>query len=141
MSTLHPDQDFQRFLATGRLMLQRSISSGRYVFPPRIAEPGSGSRDLEWIEASGDGTVYSLTIVAQRQPAEDYNVALIDLAEGPRLLSRLDGLAGLGPESLLGAAVRVKIVMENDQPTLLFRLTTLPDAALDTASPAAAPHL
>src|SRR6185436_13261977 len=90
---LHPDADYRRHLADGRFMLQRSRSSGAFVFHPRVAEPGSGATDLEWVEACGRGSVYSTTIVRCKPPAADYNVALIDLVEGPRMMSRVVGIA------------------------------------------------
>ena len=115
---LHPEQDYVAFLAQGRFMLQRSRQSGRCFFYPRICEPGSGSTQLEWVEASGEGTVYSTTVVRQKAPAQPYNVALIDLAEGPRLMSRVDGVA---PEAVrIGMRVRAKIIRENEQPLLIF---------------------
>ena len=51
-------------------MLQRCSSSGAFVFYPRVAEPGSGATTLEWVEASGRGTVYSTTVVrrSRRRP-------------------------------------------------------------------------
>lgn len=85
-----PERDYLRFLSEGRFMLQRSRASGRYVFYPRIAEPKTGATDLEWVEASGDGTVYASTVIRQRAPNPSYNVALIDLAEGPRMMSRVE---------------------------------------------------
>ena len=41
-----PERDYLRFLSEGRFMLQRSASSGRFVFYPRVAEPGTGATDL-----------------------------------------------------------------------------------------------
>jgi uncharacterized protein len=86
---LHPEADFQQHLAQGRFMLLRSCTSGAFVHPPRVAVPGSGDTDLQWVPASGRGSVYSSTTVRCKPPAADYNVALIDLAEGtdgPRLV-------------------------------------------------------
>ena len=37
-----PEVDYQKFLSEGRLMIQRSRSSGRHVFYPRVAEPVAG---------------------------------------------------------------------------------------------------
>ena len=93
MSNIQPEKDFTNFLSQGKFMIQRSKGSGRYVFYPRVAEPVTGARDLEWVEASGKGTVYAVTTVRQRAPKTDYNVSLIDLAEGPRMLCRVDGIA------------------------------------------------
>lgn len=115
---VRPDQDFDRFLAEGRFMLQRSRSSQRYVFPPRVAEPGTGARDLEWVEASGRATVHSWTVVAQKPPALGYSVALVDLAEGPRMVTRLHGVP---PRPVrIGEAVQARIVDDQGSPLLVF---------------------
>ena len=89
-------------------MIQRAARSGAFVFYPRVAEPRTGVRDLDWVEASGRGTVYSTTVVRQKPPAPDYNVALIELAEGPRMMSRVDGIAPAAVK--IGMAVRARIV-------------------------------
>lgn len=115
---IQPDADYRRHLAAGRFMLQRSRGNGGFVHYPRVAQPGSGATDLEWVEASGLGSVYSATIVRQRPPALDYNVALIDLAEGPRMMSRVVGIAP--GEVRIGMPVRARIVVENDAALVVF---------------------
>jgi uncharacterized OB-fold protein len=118
MTDIHPDADFQRFLSEGRFMIQRSRASGQYVFYPRTVAPGTGARDLEWVEASGQGTVYSTTVVRKKPPEPSYNVALIDLAEGPRMMSRVEGIA---PDAVgIGMAVRAKIVDQDGEPVVVF---------------------
>lgn len=122
MSHICPEQDYLRFLDEGRLMIQRCRTSGRFIFYPRVAEPLTGDTDLEWVEPSGLGTVYSVTVVRQRPPAKDYNIALIDLAEGPRLMSRVEGLP---PETVkIGMAVKARIIREDDRPLLIFEPAT-----------------
>jgi uncharacterized protein len=117
-SALHPDQEYLAHLAAGRFMIQRSRSSGRHVFYPRLAEPATGARDLEWVPASGRGTVYSVTTVRAKPPAPSYNVVLVDLAEGPRLMSRVEGLA---PEDVrIGMAVQARIIQEDGAAVLVF---------------------
>jgi uncharacterized OB-fold protein len=117
VSELRPDEDFRRFLAEGRFMLQRSKASGRFVFFPRVAEPGTGA-ELEWVEASGRGTVYATTVVRRKPPEPSYNVALIDLAEGPRMMSRVEGVE---PDAVaIGMAVRAKIVEQDGEPVVVF---------------------
>lgn len=113
---LHPDAQYRDFLAQGRFMLQRS-ASGHFVFYPRVAEPGSGEA-LEWVEATGHGTVYSVSVVRAKPPAPNYNVALVELAEGVRVMSRVDGIA---PEAVtIGMRVVAKIVAEGDAALLVF---------------------
>ena len=115
---LHPDADYRCHLAAGRFMLQRSRGSGAFVFYPRVAQPGTGACDLEWVPASGRGHVYSSTTVRCKPPAADYNVALIDLAEGPRMMSRVVGIAAADVK--IGMPVQARIVLENDQPLVVF---------------------
>ena len=118
MISTHPEKEFHAFVAEGKFMIQRSRSSGRYVFYPRIAEPGTGVMDLEWVQPSGCGTVYSVTIVRPRPPAVPYNVVLIDLEEGPRIMSRVDGIA---PDNVhIGMAVQVRIINEDGKPLIVF---------------------
>ena len=115
---IHPEAEFCRFLAEGRFMLQRSASSGRYIFYPRVAEPGTGATDLEWVPTSGDGVVYSCTTVRKREPGASYNVSIIELAEGPRMMSRVEGVP---PEGVaIGMAVRARLIEEDGAPLLVF---------------------
>jgi uncharacterized OB-fold protein len=118
MSNTHPEKEFHAFVAEGRFMIQRSRSSGRHVFYPRVAEPGTGAMDLEWVEPSGRGTVYSVTVVRPRPPAVPYNVVLVDLEEGPRIMSRVDGIAPFDVH--IGMPVEVRIIAEDDKPLIVF---------------------
>lgn len=97
-----PQQTYERFLADGRFMIQRACRTGEYVFYPKVISP-SGETDLEWVEASGGGTVYAITVARKREGA--HNVALIDLDEGPRMMSTIAGLERLP----IGARVRARV--------------------------------
>lgn len=109
-----PEREYLAHLAEGRLMLLRSRASGELFFYPRVAQPATGARDLDWVAASGLGVVHASTVVRPRPPAAPYNVALIELAEGPRLMSRVEGLA---PEAVtIGLAVRARIVQPASPP-------------------------
>ncbi|MGF1649349.1 MAG: Zn-ribbon domain-containing OB-fold protein [Hyphomicrobiaceae bacterium] len=114
-----PERQFHDFLASGRFMIQRSQSTGAHVFYPRTAAPGTGAADLEWVEASGEGTVYATTVNRQRpEQGGDYNVALIDLAEGPRMMSRV---VGIPPDQVtIGMKVRARIDRIGDTPAVVF---------------------
>ena len=115
---LQPDKQYQEFLAQGRFMIQRSRVSGRSFFYPRVAEPGTGCTDLEWYAPSGLGTVYAVTVIAPRPPTAPYNVALIDLDEGARMMSRVEGVP---PEQVrIGMAVRARITREADGAIVVF---------------------
>lgn len=113
-----PEQAFLAFLAAGRLMIQRARKSGRCFFPPRVAEPVTGDTGYDWVEASGRGIVYATTVTRPRPPAHSVNVALIDLREGPRMMSRVEGVA---PEHVaIGMQVRARIVCEDGSPIVVF---------------------
>jgi uncharacterized OB-fold protein len=74
----------------GRLTIQRSCSTGEYVFYPRVIAPRSGADDLEFVQVGGFDTIYSTTIM--RRPAKhggDYNACVVELDEGVRMLSRV----------------------------------------------------
>jgi len=114
-----PEAQFRAYLDQGKFMIQRSKSTGRYVFYPRVAAPGTGERDLEWVEASGHGTVYSTTVVRNRpEKGGDYNVALIDLEEGPRMMSRVVDIEPTAIE--IGMKVRAKVGELDGKPQVLF---------------------
>jgi uncharacterized OB-fold protein len=114
-----PEAIFREHLAEGRFMIQRSVSTGLHVFYPRVVTPSSGEADLEWVEASGAGVVYATTLTRRRaEQGGDYNISLIDLAEGPRMMSRVVGIA---PEKVtIGLKVRAKVDELNGAPAVLF---------------------
>ncbi|HSW06039.1 Zn-ribbon domain-containing OB-fold protein [Aquabacterium sp.] len=116
-TVLGPEAEFRRHLAEGRFMVQRCAASGRHVFPPRVAEPGSGAA-LQWVMASGAGTVHSTSVVRRKPPAADYNVALIDLAEGPRLMSTVLGMPA--DHVRIGMAVIARIDSGGEAPRIVF---------------------
>ena len=103
-------------------MLQRCKSSGTFIFYPRVAAPATGSIDLEWVRASGLGTVYSTTVIRQKPPKADYNLALIDLAEGVRMMSRVENTP---PQAVcIGMRVKAKIIREDSGPLVVFEPAT-----------------
>ena len=115
-----PDAVFRQALAEGRILLQRSRRDGLVHFYPRVAAPGTGLRDLEWIEAAGGGTVYSTTVVRRKgEQGGDYNLALVTLDEGPRLLSQVVDIA---PASVtIGQRVRAHVGSIDGEAVILFR--------------------
>ena len=114
-----PERRYLDYIAEGKFMIQRSKSTGTYVHYPRTINPGTGEADLEWVEASGEGTVYASTVNRQRpEKGGDYNIALIDLKEGPRMMSRVVGIA---PSDVkVGMKVRAKIDKIGDTPAIVF---------------------
>jgi uncharacterized OB-fold protein len=120
-----PDAQFAQALAQGRFQIQHCTACGRHVFYPRALCTHCGSAQLEWVAPSGAGSVYSSTTVRRKpQAGGDYNVALVDLAEGPRLMSRIDGIA---PDQVhIGMKVQARVV---DDPAKGKLLVFMPEGA------------
>jgi hypothetical protein len=112
-----PEAQWRAFLGQGKFMIQRSRSTGRFVFYPRVMAPGTGETDLEWVEAKGTATVYATT--ANRSKEATTNIAIIELAEGPRMMSRVEGIAADAVK--VGMAVRARIAtLEDGTLNILF---------------------
>lgn len=107
-----PQQTFEAYLAEGRFMIQRARSTGEYVFYPKVMTP-SGASDLEWVEAKGTGTVYAITVNRKREGS--YNIALVDLDEGPRMMTTVVGVETLP----IGARVAARIE-PGETPRIVF---------------------
>ena len=90
----------------GELAYQVCTDEGRAVFYPRIAAPDTGSTNLEWRVSKGLGTVYSTTVVHYKGEPP-LNVALIDLDEGFRMMSRVEGIDAM--QVKIGMRVQVKM--------------------------------
>ena len=76
----------------GRLQVQRCEACGHHQFYPRPFCLECEAGGVEWVDVSGRGTVYSLTTVHLKVLEEldpPYLVGLIELEEGPVLLSRM----------------------------------------------------
>ena len=100
---------YQTALNEGRFLIQRCEGCKRHVFYPRVVCPHCGSDSLAWVEPKGTGVVYSTTTVRRKPDAGgDYDVSLIDLDEGVRMMSRVDGIAPT--EVKIGMRVRAKVI-------------------------------
>lgn len=97
---------YEAHLDRDELAYQWSLEANRAVFYPRVLCPFTGSDRLEWRLSKGLGTVHATTVVHPREGAP-YNVALIDLDEGFRLMSRVEDIA---PEAVrIGLRVRFRV--------------------------------
>src|SRR5215469_18884479 len=82
----------------GKLLLQYCDRCQQYQFYPRLYCMQCEAENPRWVEASGRGVIYSYTIIHQNKSPEfandtPYNVAIVQLEEGPRMLSDIVGVA------------------------------------------------
>lgn len=83
----------------GELRVQRCTSCGLHQHYPRILCSHCGAETLEWVTASGRGTVYSYTVIRQNvvPPFSEwvpFVVVLVDLDEhGARMVAAMPALA------------------------------------------------
>lgn len=114
---------FYEGCARGELMLQQCQTCQRVLFYPRTHCDGCQSETLSWERASGAGTVASFTVVRRAVSTDfeaPYVIALIDLDEGPRMMSHI---VGIDPEAVsVGMPVTVDFAAWTEDITLpVFR--------------------
>jgi uncharacterized OB-fold protein len=75
----------------GELLLQRCDDCSKTYFPPRPFCPACGSRKVGVVKASGKATLYSYVIAHRAAPGftAPYAIAVVELAEGPRLMTNI----------------------------------------------------
>jgi len=78
----------------GKLLLQYCDQCQQHQFYTRLYFMHCGSSNVRWVSASGRGVIYSYTVIHQNKSPEfvqdtPYNVVVVQLAEGPRLMSTI----------------------------------------------------
>lgn len=107
---------YNAYLREGKLAYQFSPTSGKAVFYPRVICPDTGSENLEWRFSKGQGTVHATTVVHPQQ-GDPFNVALIDLTEGYRMMSRVEGIDPMAVK--IGMRVTFRVYEQGgDEPPL-----------------------
>jgi uncharacterized OB-fold protein len=71
----------------GKLMIPKDNSNGEFFWYPRKNSPLTGSNDISWHEASGNGTIYSHSTLWRAKPA--YCLAYVTLDEGVTVMSNI----------------------------------------------------
>jgi uncharacterized OB-fold protein len=85
-----PNPETQAFwdaAAQGRLLLKKCRACGELHYYPRAICPFCFSDDTEWQSASGEGAIYSFSVM--RRAAVPYVIAYVTLAEGVTMLTNI----------------------------------------------------
>jgi uncharacterized OB-fold protein len=102
----------------GRLVTQRCGACARRWHPPLPACPHCHGTDIGWHEVSGTGAVYTYTVVRHATHAAladriPYVIAIVELTEGPRVVT---GITGCDPRDVrAGMPVRVRFEAVTDE--------------------------
>jgi len=114
------------------LMVQRCEDCQQCYFYPRPLCPNCLSRRVSWIECSGRGTLH--TFVINHRPPRNYPVqepfviAMVQLDEGPRLLTNLIGIEA--DPAAIRCDMQVEVVFDDITPEIAlpkFRPVRAPD--------------
>ncbi len=122
MPPIHPwTEPFWQGAREGKLLLQQCSHCGRHIFYPRLSCPFCLSDQLKWIESSGQGTIYSFSVVQNNAPSAFLNdmpfvIAVVRLAEGVQMMTNIVGCE----PSEVRCDMPVQVVFEklNDEITL-----------------------
>jgi uncharacterized protein len=123
-----PDAESQPYwdaTKEGKLLIRRCNVCKRAYFYPRDFCPHCWSEDVSWEEASGRATLYTFSVVRRNDlppwpERVPYIPAVVDLEEGPRMMTNIEGCA---PEDLtIGMPLVVDFRVDSDDITApIFR--------------------
>jgi uncharacterized OB-fold protein len=110
-------------LKQGKLMVPRCNACGKPFFYPRVACPLCHGRDIGWIEASGRGRLHSFAIAHQSinramKVPPPYILAMVQLDEGPRMLTNLVNVPADPAQLRCEMPVRVVFAKQTDDVTI-----------------------
>jgi len=118
-----PNREFWDGCKAGEIRLQRCEDCGRFRYPPSPLCRQCLSLKSSWVKSKGTGTVFSYVVYHQAfhkgfQEEIPYIVALIDLEEGVRLVSRIKNC----PIEAVSIGMKVSAIFEpaTDELTLPF---------------------
>lgn len=80
-------QPFWDAAAQGKLLIKKCAACGEPHFYPRSHCPFCFSDKTEWVEASGQGRVYTYSVM--RRAPVPYAIAYVTLAEGPTMMTNI----------------------------------------------------
>ena len=112
-------EPFWSGLVEGEFRTTKCRACQHISFPPKPICPACWSRDVEWVAMSGRGILASFTEVSAAPKVfaaeTPYVLALVDLEEGVRCLSRI-----LAPYDDLRVGIPVRLKIRPAQPLYLF---------------------
>ena len=119
-----PDREWRALLERGEIRLQRCDGCGHLRQPPGWICPECLDERWHWVPVSGMGTVeglaWYLKRIDERFPDVPYNVALVRLDEGTRMLANVEGVA-VGDLAVGQRVVAIVVPGRRGGPVVNFR--------------------
>jgi uncharacterized OB-fold protein len=104
-----PTEPFWNGTREGKLVLQYCTDTKTFQHYPRPVSLATGSRNLEWREVSGNGSIYAFTVLRVTGPGVGGRlpllIATVELDEGVRILANI--LDATADEIRIGQRVRL----------------------------------
>ncbi len=102
--------------AAGELRLQRCTTCDAHYFPPRPFCPTCLSDEVEWEALSGRGKLHTYVINHRAAPGFEapYAIAVVQLDEGPRMMTNLVGIDPTPEALVLDMALQVSFETRGD---------------------------
>ena len=109
--------------AAGELRLQRCTHCDAHYFPPRPFCPDCLSDEVTWEALSGRATLHTYVINHRAAPGFEapYAIAVVQLEEGPRLMSNIVDVEQTPEALVLDMALEVTFEARGDVHVPLFR--------------------
>ena len=109
----------------GELRIQRCTACAEAYFYPRASCPRCSSREVTWFVASGRARLHTYLINHRPAPGfEDdapYAIAVVELEEGPRMMTNIVGVANTPEALVLDMDLVVEFQQRGDQRVAVFR--------------------
>ena len=111
----------QALLDQGQFTIQHCLGCNKFVYFPRSVCPHCGHGELALVPPKGAGQVFAVTTIRRKPDAGgNYNLSLIELDEGVRLMSRVEGVA---PEQVkVGQRVQARVAQSDGRGLVVFDL-------------------
>lgn len=115
------DHVYLSYLSKLDWRVQQCRNCQSFIYYPRQICPYCTEEVFDWVSPSGRGSVYSTTTVCpDSDPECQYNVALIDLDEGFRMMSRVEGLPSECVRIGMRVQARVTVDSNSSEPVVVF---------------------
>jgi len=116
-------QRYLNFIGEKKLVGLKCKKCGTYILPPKSICKKCGSKEFEWIEFSGKGSLHTFTVihVAPKRFLSDvpYVVGVVQLEEGPKVTARIVGVDPNKPETIKTGMTLTATFIESGGHTLL----------------------